>query len=137
MGDLLSREERQLLRLQDAHSVNSESCAVRSGFHSSSFIVQQNDVATRGRCHSPPPPMIVMHPVPVSSASVVAMPLVPLANASNSNTPMGPFQITTQNKTREGGMEEIRVGARGAGLEGGLMDKGRSRHDEDGERGGG
>lgn len=31
---------------------------------------------------------------PVSSARVVAMALVPLAKASISNTPMGPFQIT-------------------------------------------
>ena len=30
----------------------------------------------------------------VSSASVSATPYVPLANASNSNTPMGPFQMT-------------------------------------------
>ena len=88
----------------------------------------------RGRGHSPPPPMIVMHPVPVSSASVVAMPLVPLANASNSNTPMGPFQITMQNKR---GREGIRVGARGVGQEGCLRDEGRNRHDEDGDRGGG
>lgn len=43
---------------------------------------------------SPPPPIMVIHPFPVSSASVVAIPLVPLAKASNSNTPMGPFQIT-------------------------------------------
>ena len=34
-------------------------------------------------------------------------------------------------------MEGIRVGARGVGLEGGLRDEGRNRHDEDGERGGG
>ena len=46
--------------------------------------------------------MIVMHPLPVSSASVVAMPLVPLAKASNSNTPIGPFQITRKGMTREG-----------------------------------
>ena len=38
--------------------------------------------------------MMVMQPLPVSSARVEAMPKVPLENASNSNTPMGPFQIT-------------------------------------------
>ena len=43
---------------------------------------------------SPPPPMIVTQPFPVSSAKVVAMPFVPFAKASNSKTPIGPFQIT-------------------------------------------
>mmetsp|Transcript_9416 Transcript_9416/g.19846 ORF Transcript_9416/g.19846 Transcript_9416/m.19846 type:complete len:202 (-) Transcript_9416:678-1283(-) len=38
--------------------------------------------------------MIVMQPLAVSSASVSAIALVPLANAGNSNTPIGPFQIT-------------------------------------------
>ena len=36
---------------------------------------------------SPPPPMMVMHPLLVNSAKVEAMPNVPLAKASNSNTP--------------------------------------------------
>ena len=36
---------------------------------------------------SPPPPIMVMQPLPVSSARVEAMPKVPLAKASNSNTP--------------------------------------------------
>ena len=42
----------------------------------------------------PPPPIMVMQPLPVSSARVVAIPLVPFAKASNSKTPIGPFQIT-------------------------------------------
>ena len=46
--------------------------------------------------------MMVTQPLPVSSARVVAMPLVPLANASNSKTPMGPFQITKQGKVMQG-----------------------------------
>ena len=55
----------------------------------------------REMCDSPPPPMIVMQPLPVSSARVVAIPLVPFAKASNSNTPIGPFQITAvQDGTR-------------------------------------
>mmetsp|Transcript_4873 Transcript_4873/g.7245 ORF Transcript_4873/g.7245 Transcript_4873/m.7245 type:complete len:214 (-) Transcript_4873:20-661(-) len=41
-----------------------------------------------------PPPMMVMQPLVVSEARVVAMALVPLAKASNSNTPIGPFQMT-------------------------------------------
>ena len=41
-----------------------------------------------------PPPMMVMHPLGVSSARQSAMPRVPLAKASISNTPMGPFQTT-------------------------------------------
>ena len=35
----------------------------------------------------PPPPMMVMQPLPVSSAKVDAIPKVPFAKASNSNTP--------------------------------------------------
>ena len=35
----------------------------------------------------PPPPMMVMQPLPVSSAKVDAIPNVPFAKASNSNTP--------------------------------------------------
>ena len=53
--------------------------------------------------------MIVMHPLPVSSASVVAMPLVPLAKASNSNTPIGPFQITRSDKGIEGKVRKSKV----------------------------
>merc|ERR1719261_364034 len=41
-----------------------------------------------------PPPMIVMQPLEVRSASVSQIANVPLAKASISNTPMGPFQIT-------------------------------------------
>mmetsp|Transcript_1111 Transcript_1111/g.2263 ORF Transcript_1111/g.2263 Transcript_1111/m.2263 type:complete len:218 (+) Transcript_1111:328-981(+) len=41
-----------------------------------------------------PPPMMVVQPLPVSSASVSAMAKVPLEKASNSKTPMGPFQMT-------------------------------------------
>ena len=35
----------------------------------------------------PPPPMMVMQPLPVSSAKVDAIPKVPFAKASNSKTP--------------------------------------------------
>mmetsp|Transcript_20530 Transcript_20530/g.67809 ORF Transcript_20530/g.67809 Transcript_20530/m.67809 type:complete len:203 (+) Transcript_20530:231-839(+) len=41
-----------------------------------------------------PPPMMVTQPFSVSSASVSQMANVPLANASISKTPMGPFQMT-------------------------------------------
>mmetsp|Transcript_2391 Transcript_2391/g.6784 ORF Transcript_2391/g.6784 Transcript_2391/m.6784 type:complete len:203 (+) Transcript_2391:157-765(+) len=41
-----------------------------------------------------PPPMIVMAPFSVSSLSVSQMAKVPLAKASISKTPMGPFQMT-------------------------------------------
>mmetsp|Transcript_10810 Transcript_10810/g.20812 ORF Transcript_10810/g.20812 Transcript_10810/m.20812 type:complete len:221 (-) Transcript_10810:614-1276(-) len=41
-----------------------------------------------------PPPMIVMAPFSfVKSARISTIPMVPLAKASNSNTPMGPFMI--------------------------------------------
>mmetsp|Transcript_10683 Transcript_10683/g.27722 ORF Transcript_10683/g.27722 Transcript_10683/m.27722 type:complete len:251 (+) Transcript_10683:611-1363(+) len=40
-----------------------------------------------------PPPMMVMAPLPVHSARVLATSLVPAANASISKTPMGPFQM--------------------------------------------
>mmetsp|Transcript_37937 Transcript_37937/g.74115 ORF Transcript_37937/g.74115 Transcript_37937/m.74115 type:complete len:235 (+) Transcript_37937:678-1382(+) len=40
-----------------------------------------------------PPPMMVMAPLPVHSARVWATALVPLAKASISKTPMGPFQM--------------------------------------------
>mmetsp|Transcript_22581 Transcript_22581/g.35318 ORF Transcript_22581/g.35318 Transcript_22581/m.35318 type:complete len:228 (-) Transcript_22581:747-1430(-) len=40
-----------------------------------------------------PPPMMVVAPLPVHSARVVATSLVPLANLSNSKTPIGPFQM--------------------------------------------
>ena len=63
--------------------------------------------------------MMVMHPLAVSSASVIAMPLVPLANASNSNTPIGPFQITVQDKTGGVGREGKREGKRMGGRKGG------------------
>jgi len=38
--------------------------------------------------------MMVMVPVGVSEASVLAMAKVPAANLSNSKTPAGPFQMT-------------------------------------------
>mmetsp|Transcript_17889 Transcript_17889/g.40274 ORF Transcript_17889/g.40274 Transcript_17889/m.40274 type:complete len:253 (+) Transcript_17889:220-978(+) len=41
-----------------------------------------------------PPPMMVVQPLPVSSARVSATSKVPLEKASNSKTPMGPFQMT-------------------------------------------
>ena len=39
------------------------------------------------RCNGSPPPMIVRQPLPLRSARVVAMALVPAANLSNSKTP--------------------------------------------------
>lgn len=36
---------------------------------------------------------ILMHTFELRSARVSAIPKVPFANASNSNTPMGPFQM--------------------------------------------
>ncbi|PIM97735.1 hypothetical protein CDL12_29793 [Handroanthus impetiginosus] len=39
-----------------------------------------------------PPPIIVVTPFPLSSASLYTS--IPTANLSNSNTPIGPFQIT-------------------------------------------
>ena len=44
--------------------------------------------------------MIVQQPLPLRSARVVAMALVPAAKASNSNTPIGPFQITVLQSAR-------------------------------------
>nr|GMD51225.1 Uncharacterised protein [Ipomoea batatas] len=41
-----------------------------------------------------PPPIMVVTPFPLSSASFFATASVPTANLSNSNTPIGPFQIT-------------------------------------------
>lgn len=41
-----------------------------------------------------PPPMMVMVPLGVSDARVLAMAKVPAANLSNSKTPAGPFQMT-------------------------------------------
>mmetsp|Transcript_591 Transcript_591/g.1288 ORF Transcript_591/g.1288 Transcript_591/m.1288 type:complete len:223 (+) Transcript_591:271-939(+) len=47
-----------------------------------------------------PPPITVHAPVLVISARVWATPRVPAAKASNSNTPMGPFQITVLQSER-------------------------------------
>lgn len=41
-----------------------------------------------------PPPTTLKAPLPVAAAIASATPLVPAANAGNSNTPIGPFQKT-------------------------------------------
>mmetsp|Transcript_14423 Transcript_14423/g.36487 ORF Transcript_14423/g.36487 Transcript_14423/m.36487 type:complete len:206 (-) Transcript_14423:990-1607(-) len=47
-----------------------------------------------------PPPMMVVHPFALSFARVSAMPVVPLAKASNSKTPIGPFHTTVLQSDR-------------------------------------
>mmetsp|Transcript_6898 Transcript_6898/g.13377 ORF Transcript_6898/g.13377 Transcript_6898/m.13377 type:complete len:253 (+) Transcript_6898:174-932(+) len=47
-----------------------------------------------------PPPMMVHAPLAVISSRTSTMAKVPLAKASNSNTPMGPFQMTVLQSAR-------------------------------------